>query len=119
MVKTHNIRDMVKEMEQAKMRLKASMPRDVTLPISSTSSVAGGSASGPEGGGVNTMDQAFNKEEKDELDCINVRMFYTGGLSFNLTRNSWYTKVFKFSANNPIADYKPPSYNSLRTSLAT
>jgi len=29
------------------MRLKASMPRDVTLKISSTSSVASGSVSGP------------------------------------------------------------------------
>ena len=46
-VKPHNIRDMTKEMEQVKMRLKASMPRDVTLLISSTLSVAGGSANGP------------------------------------------------------------------------
>ena len=46
-VKPHNIRDMTKEMEQAEMRLKAFMPMDVTLPISSTSSMAGGSASGP------------------------------------------------------------------------
>jgi len=45
-VKAHNIRDIIKEMEQAKMRLKVFMPRDVTLPISSTSSVVGGSTSG-------------------------------------------------------------------------
>jgi len=46
-VKAHNIRDMTKELEQAEIRLKASMPRDVTLKISSTSSMVGGSASGP------------------------------------------------------------------------
>ena len=46
-IKLHNIRDMTKEMEQAEMRLKVSMPRDVTLSIFSTSSVAGRSASGP------------------------------------------------------------------------
>jgi len=46
-VKPHDTRDMTKEMEQAKMRLKASMPRNVTLPISSTSSMAGESASDP------------------------------------------------------------------------
>ena len=40
-VKPHNIRDITKEMEQEEMRLNASMPRDVTLQISSTSSVAG------------------------------------------------------------------------------
>jgi len=46
-VKPHNIRDMAKEIEQAKMRLKASTLRGVTLPISSTLSVTGGSSSGP------------------------------------------------------------------------
>ena len=117
-VKPHNIRDMTKEMEQAEMRLKVFMLRDVTLPISSTSSVAGKSASGPSAPkkrrGVNTVDQAFNKEATDELDCIIARMFYMGGLSFNLTRNSWYIKAFKFVANNAIVGYKPSGYNSLR-----
>jgi len=68
-------------------------------------------------GGNNIMDQAFNKEARDELDCIIARMFYTGGLLFNLTRNPWYTKAFKFAANNPITGYKPPGYSSLRTTL--
>ena len=36
-----NIRDMTKEMEQAEMRLKASILRNVTLPLSSTSNAAG------------------------------------------------------------------------------
>ena len=103
------------------MRLKASMPKDVTLPISSTSSVAGKSASCPSAPkkrrGVNTVDQAFNKEATDELDCIIARMFYIGGLSFNLIRNPWYIKAFKFAANNPIVGCKPLSYNSLSTTL--
>ena len=103
------------------MRLKASISRDVTLPISSTSSVAGGSASGPSAlkkrRGVNTVDQTFNKEERNELDCIILWMFYTGGLSFNLTRNPWYVKAFKFIVNYPIVGYKSPSYNFLRITL--
>jgi len=73
MVKPHNIRDMTKAMEQAEMRLKASIPRDVTLSISLTSSVTSGSASGPsvpKKRGVNTVDQAFNKEAKDELVAL-------------------------------------------------
>jgi len=88
---------MTKDMEQAEMRLKASMPRNITLHLSSTSSAAGRSASGPskpkKRRGVNTMDQTFNKVARDELDCINVRMFYTDGLSFNLTRNSWCQEI--------------------------
>ena len=43
---------------------------DVTLPISSTSSVTDGSASDPstpkKRKGVNIVDQTFNKEAKDE-----------------------------------------------------
>ena len=46
-VKSHNTRDMTKEIEQAKMRLKISMPRNVTLNLSSMSSATGGSASVP------------------------------------------------------------------------
>ena len=53
----------------------------------------------------------------DELNCIIARMFYTGGLSFNMTRNLWYAKAFKFAANNPIVGYKPPGYNPLRITL--
>ena len=63
------------------------------------------------------MDQTFNKEARDELGCIISRMFYTSGLSFNLTRNSWYVKAFKFTAHNSIAGYKPLGYNSLRIIL--
>jgi len=46
-IKPHNIRNVTKEMEQAKMRLKVSMCRTITLSLSSTSSAAGGGASGP------------------------------------------------------------------------
>ena len=48
------------------MILKTFMPRDVTLPIYSTSSVIGGSASDlsapKKRRGVNTVDHVFNKE---------------------------------------------------------
>ena len=46
-VEPHNIRDMTKDIEQAEMRLKASMPRNITLLLSSTSSAVDESASGP------------------------------------------------------------------------
>jgi len=41
-VKSHNIRDMTKEMEQEKMRLKVSIHRNVILHLSSMSSAGGG-----------------------------------------------------------------------------
>ena len=44
-VKPQYIRDMTQEMKQAEMKLKASMPRSVTMPLSSTSCATGGSTS--------------------------------------------------------------------------
>ena len=46
MIKPHNIRNTIKKMEHAEMKLKTFKPRNVTLSISSTSSVAGGNANG-------------------------------------------------------------------------
>ena len=88
-----------------KMRLKTFMHRNITLSISSMSSVPGGNAScpsAPKKRRVNTVDQAFSKEVRDELDCTIARMFYISGLSFNLIRNPWYVKAFKFIVNNSI-----------------
>jgi len=91
MVKPHHISGMTKDIEQVKIRLKASILRNITLPLFSTSSVIGVSASSlsepKKRRRVNTVDQVFNKEARDELDCIIVKIFYTGRLSFNLTRN--------------------------------
>jgi len=110
-VKPHNIRDMIKEMKQAKMKLKAFMSRFITLPISSTSSAASGSTNGPRApkkrGSTQWIEHSIKR--RDELDCNIAKMFYTGGLSFNLTRNPWYTKAFKFVANYSITGYKPPN----------
>ncbi|KAL0418818.1 UNVERIFIED_CONTAM: hypothetical protein Sradi_1295300 [Sesamum radiatum] len=44
-------------------------------------------------------------------------MFYSGGLPFNLARNPYYVRAFSLVANNNIAGYVPPGYNSLRTKL--
>jgi len=55
------------------------------------------------------VDQTFNKEARDELDCTIASIFYTSGLSFNLIRNSWYVKAFKFVPNNPIAATNLPA----------
>lgn len=52
---------------------------------------------------------------RKELDAMIAKMFYTGGLFFNLIRNPYYVKVFTYAARNPIPSYKPPGYNSLST----
>ncbi|XP_020267247.1 uncharacterized protein LOC109842776 [Asparagus officinalis] len=123
-VKPHNMRDMQADMDQAEARVMASMPRTVTLPGSSASSAAAGSQRMPSRlsepkrrRGVTTVEQAFNTGARDELDSMIARMFYTGGLSFNLARNPYFSKMITYAASNSITGYKPPGYNSLRTTL--
>ena len=64
------------------------------------------------GEGGHTVDAAFNIGARKELDAMIARMFYTGGLSFNLQKNPYYKKSYTYAASNPIS-----GYNSLRTTL--
>nr|KAJ0217080.1 hypothetical protein LSAT_V11C300149880 [Lactuca sativa] len=63
------------------------------------------------------IERAFGVEIRDQLDQEIARMFYTGGLPFNLARNPHYVRAFQFAANNKIDGYVPPGYNKLRTTL--
>ncbi|KAJ9561019.1 hypothetical protein OSB04_006179 [Centaurea solstitialis] len=68
--------------------------------------------------GISTpIERAFGVEIRDQLDQEIARMFYTGGLPFNLARNPHYFRAFQFAANNKIDGYVPPGYNKLRTTL--
>ncbi|PWA91238.1 hypothetical protein CTI12_AA092440 [Artemisia annua] len=68
-------------------------------------------------GSLNPLERAFGVETRDQLDQEIARMFYTGGLPFNLARNPHYIRAFQFAAANKIDGYVPPSYNKLRTTL--
>ena len=86
-VKSHNIRDMTKEMEQIEARVKASMFRTVTLSTFSTSSTIKRSANASmphipskpkrRRRRLNTVDQAYNIGAREELNATIARMFYT------------------------------------------
>ncbi|GJX81014.1 hAT dimerization domain, ribonuclease H-like domain protein [Tanacetum coccineum] len=56
-------------------------------------------------------------DTRSQLDQEIARMFYTGGLSFNLARNPYYWRSFTFVANQNLSGYVPPSYNKLRMTL--
>ncbi|KAL0312834.1 UNVERIFIED_CONTAM: hypothetical protein Sradi_5682700 [Sesamum radiatum] len=68
-------------------------------------------------GSDSALEKAFNFQVREQLDSEIARMFYSGGLPFNLARNPYYERAFSFAANNNIAGYVPPGYNSLRTKL--
>ena len=61
--------------------------------------------------------RAFGIEVKDQLDQEIARMFFSGGVPFNLARNPHYHRSYQFAAENKIDGYVPPCYNKLRTIL--
>ncbi|GJR10180.1 hypothetical protein Tco_0792832 [Tanacetum coccineum] len=66
---------------------------------------------------VSPLARAFDTDTRAQLDQEIARMFYTGGLPFNLARNPYYWRSFTFVANQNFGGYVPPSYNKLRTTL--
>ncbi|CAM8908385.1 unnamed protein product [Rhodiola kirilowii] len=66
---------------------------------------------------MSPIERCFGIEVRDQLDQEIARMFYTGGLPFNLARNPHYMRSYTFVATHAIAGYKPPNYNKLRTTL--
>ncbi|KAG8376087.1 hypothetical protein BUALT_Bualt09G0027000 [Buddleja alternifolia] len=67
--------------------------------------------------GDGPLEKAFNLREREILDGEIARMFYSGGLPFNLARNPYFVRAFTFAANTDIKGYVPPGYNALRTKL--
>ncbi|RID49539.1 hypothetical protein BRARA_H00337 [Brassica rapa] len=61
--------------------------------------------------------RSFGIEVRDQLDQEIARMFYSGGVLFNLARNPHYHMYYQFAAENKIDGYVPPGYNKLRTTL--
>ncbi|XP_020257986.1 uncharacterized protein LOC109834387 [Asparagus officinalis] len=120
-----NLREFQRTLDQSEARLRVSKPKMPVLPTSSTASTTdiGTSASLSIGvgeskrRGSNTVKQTFNMGAREELDALIGKMFYTGRLFFNLTRNPYYAKAFAYAANNPISGYKPPGYNFMRTTI--
>ena len=61
--------------------------------------------------------RVFDMQTRAQLDAEIVRMFYTGGLPFNLARNLYYLSSYSFTANYPLGGYVSSGYNKLRTTL--
>lgn len=62
-----------------------------------------------------SIEKTFQNELREECNGEIARMFYTGGLSFNLARNPHYQNSY-FRAST-LPGYVPPGYNAIRTTL--
>ncbi|KAG5556173.1 hypothetical protein RHGRI_006710 [Rhododendron griersonianum] len=111
--------------EEAKARMKENAPKKVPLPPSTRSSgfVLEGyetkkqRTSGSKSETISPVEKAFDRGKRDQLHAEIARMFYSGGVPFNLARNPYYVSSYQFAANNPLSGYIPPGYNLLRTTL--
>ncbi|XP_057518312.1 uncharacterized protein LOC130799224 [Amaranthus tricolor] len=65
----------------------------------------------------NPITKAFDIQARNNLDAEIPRMFFTGGLPFNLCRNPYYVSSYNYAATNNILGYKPPGYIKMRTTL--
>ncbi|CAN6707289.1 unnamed protein product [Malus baccata var. baccata] len=109
---------MKKLIRECEYKLKSSAPKNVSLPNTGSfcydlpevnlDPKKRKGTSGP-------LSKAFNKEARDQCDVEVARMFYTGGLSFNLARNPNYRNSYVRASTLPR--YVPPGYNALRTTL--
>ncbi|CAL8992659.1 unnamed protein product [Prunus brigantina] len=108
---------MKKLVRECEHRLKSAASRQVSLPnigsllCSFVSNVEQKKRKGMNG----PLDRAFQNEAIEQCDVEVARMFYTGGLSFRLARNSHYRNSYLRASTLP--GYVPPGYNALRTTL--
>ncbi|XP_020866146.1 uncharacterized protein LOC110224427 [Arabidopsis lyrata subsp. lyrata] len=121
--------NMKKLVEDCKERIKRAAPKPVPLPSSSRNAasssldydmsyrdhVASGFDPKKRKGMGTPLEKSFKNEAREQCDGEVARMFYTGGLSFNLARNPHYQKSYTRASYLP--GYVPPGYNSLRTTL--
>ncbi|KAL0313520.1 UNVERIFIED_CONTAM: hypothetical protein Sradi_5751300 [Sesamum radiatum] len=125
-VTVSQIVEMTKLEDEAVQRKERGQPKMVSLPLSICSSSQSSSHSVSmdainsssfrqeryepkkrKVGSDSALEKAFNFQVREQLDSEIARMFYSGGLPFNLARNPYYVRAFSFAANNNIAGYVP------------
>ncbi|GAV88665.1 DUF659 domain-containing protein [Cephalotus follicularis] len=103
--------------EEATARINSNASKLVPLPPTKYGKSSSIDLKKRKTGSVSEIEKAFNKSERENLDYEIARMFYSAGLPFNLARNPYFQSPFTYAANHNIAEYLPPGYNLLRTTL--
>ncbi|CAH9128684.1 unnamed protein product [Cuscuta epithymum] len=121
-VSRDNIIEMNKCEDEASIAIQSSQPKTVSLPTHGSSSsiqepTSSSSVNKRKRVNDSVIGRAFDMHTRDQLDAHIGRMFFTGGLPFNLARNPYYVSAFTFAANHSLGGYIPPGYNKLRTTL--
>ncbi|XP_061366107.1 uncharacterized protein LOC133309353 [Gastrolobium bilobum] len=111
MVQNRDMIEMERLEHEAEQRKQSNAPRNVPLPPSTSST-------GPKKRKTtSSLEMAFNVGEREELNYLIARMFYSARLPFNLAKNPYFQASYTYAANHNIGGYLPPGYNALRTTL--
>ena len=113
LVQNRDLLEMEKLEQEAAERMESNKPKNIPLPPTSSSF----SADSKKRRTKSPLERAFNVGEREELNHLIARMFYSAGLPFNLAKNPYFQASYTFAANHNIAGYFPPGYNTLRTTL--
>ncbi|VFQ71214.1 unnamed protein product [Cuscuta campestris] len=104
------------EDEYEKMK-KNLQPKDVPLPCGFVIDVDVSYKKRKQDVQSNPIMKCYDVDARTQLDQEIGRMYFTGGLSFNLARNPHYLRSYAFAASHNLPGYVPPGYNKLRTTL--
>ncbi|KAL5659426.1 hypothetical protein ACJX0J_032589 [Zea mays] len=85
-VTVHVLEQLKAEVAAASAVADRTMPRDIPLPVEGNEK--------RKRRGVSAIESSFNLDVRRQLDELIARMFYTGGLLFNLARNPYFRKAF-------------------------
>ncbi|XP_061373230.1 uncharacterized protein LOC133315593 [Gastrolobium bilobum] len=111
MVQNRDLIEMEKLEQEADQIKQSNAPIKVPLPPSSSSTCPKKRKT------TGSLEMAFNVGEREELNYLIARMFYSAGLPFNLAKNPYFQASYTYAANHNIGGYLPPGYNSLRTTV--
>ncbi|GJN30744.1 hypothetical protein PR202_gb19078 [Eleusine coracana subsp. coracana] len=105
------------EEDAAKSVAQDSSPRSVPMPVHIPVTYSVGRPPSGKRKKQSGITESFHNEFRQMADSLIARMFYTGGIPFNLARNPNYRASYNFIANHDMGGYVPPGVNKLRTTL--
>jgi Protein of unknown function (DUF 659) len=125
-VTKEEVENLKKLQDETEARAKAVVPKQVSLPSAfsvgrarETPNVALIPVRAKSGKRrvMTVMEKSWDVTKRNEVDEEIGREFYTDCSSFNFTKNSHFINSYVLLSNIGIQEYKPPSYDKIRTTF--
>ncbi|GJN34885.1 hypothetical protein PR202_gb23587 [Eleusine coracana subsp. coracana] len=110
------LNQMRNEVKRCKELVQRAKTRTVSMPTAPASG-DGSSTKKNKRGPVGALEKSWALQDRNHLDALIARSFYSGGIPFNFARNPYLREAFSFAANTNMQGYQIPGYNKLREGL--